>query len=183
MKVRVTKVNEKDRPKCKCGEHFLELCTGFDGEQFSFERYCYLCGKKWSHKENIEKASEKPKGLVEIPKPSRPQHGDFRFEYDDGSVRYFQQVEVDCPRVGDLIFVSGNGEVTIKQGTKDVLLSGRTLTFSGIRGFKAFPKPLTVQFGGDAFLFVELIDKKDMGAALFIVKEVFNKKHVQYRLS
>lgn len=33
---------------CDCGEHFLELVVGFDGQNVECFRKCYQCGKEWN---------------------------------------------------------------------------------------------------------------------------------------
>lgn len=45
--MRKIKLKVKVKPKCNCEDHYLELCTSFDGETFTYQRYCYKCGKWW----------------------------------------------------------------------------------------------------------------------------------------
>ena len=43
------KIKLKVKPKCNCEDHYLELCTSFDGETYVYQRYCYKCGKWWNY--------------------------------------------------------------------------------------------------------------------------------------
>lgn len=38
----------KCKNKCDCGNHYLELCTAFDGVIFTYQRCCTSCGKWWT---------------------------------------------------------------------------------------------------------------------------------------
>ena len=47
------KVKLKAKRKCHCEEHYLELCTSFDGKDFIYKRFCYQCGKTWTYTERF----------------------------------------------------------------------------------------------------------------------------------
>ena len=52
------KIKAKIKPKCDCENHYLELCTSFDGETYQYQRYCYKCHKTWNYtKSLVEKCS------------------------------------------------------------------------------------------------------------------------------
>ena len=52
------KLKAKIKPKCDCENHYLELCTSFDGETYQYKRYCYKCHKAWNYmKRLVEKRS------------------------------------------------------------------------------------------------------------------------------
>ena len=173
MKVKVSKVNARVAPKCKCEEHFLELCTGFDGEIFSFERYCYVCGKSWVHKEGI--CGKKG-----------PRTGDIMVEYADGSVKYFrvgqrQEGHADiCPRVGDLVFLDRNGCLTLKQDVREVPLKG-TLDrhfiekWNGMEYVRIFTKHVIFTGNNGFSCVLEFIDGLSGGHCVFVVKKVLKK--------
>ena len=36
------------KPKCDCENHYLELCTVFDGFENTYFRKCTKCGKSWT---------------------------------------------------------------------------------------------------------------------------------------
>ena len=43
------------KPKCDCENHYLELCTVFDGFENTYFRKCTKCGKSWT---NVQKTYE-----------------------------------------------------------------------------------------------------------------------------
>lgn len=49
----MNKIRFNVKPKCNCEEHYLELCTSFDGEVFVYNRYCYKCGRTWVNAKRI----------------------------------------------------------------------------------------------------------------------------------
>ena len=50
--MRKIKLKAQVKPKCNCEDHYLELCTSYDGETFTYQRYCYKCGKWWTYSEH-----------------------------------------------------------------------------------------------------------------------------------
>lgn len=50
------------KPKCDCENHYLELCTVFDGFENTYFRKCTKCGKSWTE---VEKTYELIEHTVE----------------------------------------------------------------------------------------------------------------------
>lgn len=45
------------KPPCN-HDHYLELCQSFDGETYTYRRYCCECGRWWTHSEHVEQEQE-----------------------------------------------------------------------------------------------------------------------------
>ena len=59
------KIKAKIKPKCDCENHYLELCTSFDGETYQYQRYCYKCHKTWNYtKSLVEKRSNASRSYI-----------------------------------------------------------------------------------------------------------------------